>query len=338
MIDLSKTIDLSTTYLGMTLKSPLVASSSPMCEDVGNIRRMEDTGAGAVVLHSLFEEQIERESDDLDRFIGNASDVSAEAITQFPEMTDAVKGPETYLEHLRKCKQAVRIPVIASLNGTTNGGWLKYAKQMEQAGADALELNIYYIPVSPDVNGERVERQYVELVQAVRQEVQIPVAVKLGPYFSSMANMAKKLDAAGAGSLVLFNRFYQPDFDLEELEVTPNLMLSSPHELLLRLHWIAVLYGSVNADLALTGGVHSATDVVKAMMAGAKVAMMTSALLKRGISHLDTVTNELLIWMNEHEYDSVRQMRGSMSRNAAPQPAAFERVNYMKMLGSYSMR
>jgi dihydroorotate dehydrogenase (fumarate) len=338
MIDLSKTIDLSTTYLGMTLKSPLVASSSPMCEDVGNIRRMEDAGAAAIVLHSLFEEQIERESDDLDRFIGNASDVSAEAITQFPELTGRVQGPETYLEHLRKCKQAVRIPVIASLNGTTNGGWLKYAKQMEQAGADALELNIYYIPVSAEVSGEQVERRYVELVQAVRQEVRIPVTVKLGPYFSSMANMALKLDAAGASGLVLFNRFYQPDFDLEALEVTPNLTLSSPHELLLRLHWIAVLYGTVKADLALTGGVHSATDVVKAMMAGAKVAMMTSALLKRGINCLDSITTELLIWLGEHEYDSIRQMQGSMSRNAAPQPAAFERVNYMKMLGSYSMR
>jgi dihydroorotate dehydrogenase (fumarate) len=249
-----------------------------------------------------------------------------------------VRGPDTYLEHVRKCKQAVRIPVIASLNGTTAGGWLKYAKQMEQAGADALELNIYHIPVSPDVTGEAVERQYVELVQAVRKEVQIPLAVKLGPYFSSTANVAKKLDAAGANGLVLFNRFYQPDFDLEALEVTPNLMLSSPHELLLRLHWIAVLYGRVDADLAWTGGVHSATDVVKSMMAGAKVAMMTSALLKRGIGYLDTVTTELLVWMGEHEYDSIRQMRGSMSRNAAPQPEAFERVNYMRMLGSYSMR
>ena len=338
MIDLSKTIDITTTYLGLTLKSPLVASSSPMCEEVGNIRRMEDAGAAAVVLHSLFEEQIERESDELDRFIRNTSEVSAEATTELPELMHRVRGPDTYLEHVRKCKQAVRIPVIASLNGTTAGGWLKYAKQMEQAGADALELNIYHIPVSPDVTGEAVERQYVELVQAVRKEVQIPLAVKLGPYFSSTANVAKKLDAAGADGLVLFNRFYQPDFDLEALEVTPNLMLSSPHELLLRLHWIAVLYGRVDADLALTGGVHSATDVVKSMMAGAKVAMMTSALLKRGIGYLDTVTTELLVWMGEHEYDSIRQMRGSMSRNAAPQPEAFERVNYMRMLGSYSMR
>jgi dihydroorotate dehydrogenase (fumarate) len=232
----------------------------------------------------------------------------------------------------------VKIPVIASLNGTTRGGWLKFAKQIEQAGADALELNIYYIPVDPDVPGEAIEQQYVDLVQAVKQQVNIPVAVKLGPYFSSMANMAKKLDAAGAQGLVLFNRFYQPDYDLESLEVVPNLILSNSHELLLRLHWIAVLYGQVKADLALTGGVHSATDVVKAMMAGAKVAMMTSALLKRGIAYLDTLTTELLIWMGEHEYDSIRQMQGSMSRNAVPQPAAFERANYMKVLSSYAMR
>lgn len=338
MTDLSKTIDLSTKYLGLTLKSPLVASSSPMCENVGDVRRMEDAGAAAVVLHSLFEEQIERESDEMDRYMTNGSELSAESVTHFPELLGQVDLPHRYLEHLRRCKEAVQIPVIASLNGTTRGGWLNYAKQMEQAGADALELNIYYLPVSPDVTAEQVERQYVELVQAVRKEVHIPLAVKLGPHFSSISNMARKLDAAGANALVLFNRFYQPDYDLESLEVTPNLILSTPHELLLRLHWIAVIYGSVSADLALTGGVHSATDVVKAIMAGAKIAMMTSALLKRGISHLDRVTTELLVWMGEHEYDSILQMRGSMSRMAAPQPAAFERVNYMKVLSSYPMR
>jgi dihydroorotate dehydrogenase (fumarate) len=338
VIDLSKTIDLSTTYLGLKLKNPLVASSSPMCEDVGNVRRLEDAGASAVVLHSLFEEQITLENDELDRFIAQGSEVSAEAVTDFPVLTHRVMGPEAYLTHIVKCKQAVKIPVIASLNGATRGGWLRFAKQMEQAGADALELNIYHIPVDPDVPGEAVERQYIELVQAVRQQVAIPVAVKLGPYFSSPANMAKKLDAAGANGLVLFNRFYQPDYDLESLEVVPNLILSNSHELLLRLHWIAVLYGSVKADMALTGGVHTATDVVKAMMAGAKVAMMTSALLKRGIAYLDTMVTELLVWMGEHEYDSIRQMQGSMSRNAVPQPAAFERANYMKVLSSYAMR
>jgi dihydroorotate dehydrogenase (fumarate) len=338
MIDLSKTIDLSTTYLGLKLKNPLVASSSPMCHDIGNLRRMEDAGAAAVVLQSLFEEEIEIESDELDRFMDQGSDVSAEATTHFPELMHSVDRPDAYLEHIRKAKQAVKIPVIASLNGVSKGGWLSYAKQMQQAGADALELNIYYIPVDPAISGEQVERNYVELVEAVKAEVRIPVAVKLGPYFSSLSNMAVKLDAAGADGLVLFNRFYQPDYDLESLEVVPNLILSNSHELLLRLHWIAVLYGNVKADLALTGGVHSAPDVVKAMMAGARIAMMTSALLKRGISYLDTLATELLIWMGEHEYDSIRQMQGSMSRNAVPQPKAFERANYVKVLSSYAMR
>jgi dihydroorotate dehydrogenase (fumarate) len=338
MIDLSKTIDLSTTYLGLKLKNPLVASSSPMCEDVANIRRMEDAGAAAVVLHSLFEEQIEIESDELDRFITETSSISSEAQTNFPELNTPVRSAEGYLEHIAKCKKAVKIPVIASLNGTTKGGWLRYAKQIQQAGADALELNIYYIPTDANITGEQVERQYIELVEAIRGEVRIPLAVKLGPYFSSLANMGRKLDAAGADGLVLFNRFYQPDYDLEALEVVPNLILSNSHELLLRLHWIAVLYGSIKADMALTGGVHSATDVIKAMMAGAKVAMMTSALLKRGISYLDTLCTELLVWMGEHEYDSIKQMQGSMSRNAVPQPKAFERANYVKVLSSYAMR
>ncbi len=338
MIDLSKTIDLSTTYLGLKLKNPLVASSSPICEDVGNVRRLEDSGAAAVVLQSLFEEQIELENEELDRFITEGSELSAESVTHFPELTRRVAGPEAYLKHIERCKQAVGIPVVASLNGSTKGGWVGYAKQMEQAGADALELNIYYIPTDPAVSGEQVEQRYVDLVRAVKETVGIPVAVKLGPYFSSLGNMAGKLDAAGADALVLFNRFYQPDFDLEALEVVPNLILSNSHELLLRLHWIAVLYGNVKADLALTGGVHNAADVVKAMMAGSKVAMMTSALLKRGISYLDTIATELLVWMGEHEYESIRQMQGSMSRRSVPQPAAFERANYMKVLSSYSMR
>ncbi|MDR3697982.1 MAG: dihydroorotate dehydrogenase-like protein [Candidatus Sulfopaludibacter sp.] len=338
MIDLSKTIDLSTTYLGMKLKNPLVASSSPMCQDVGNIRRLEDAGAAAVVLQSLFEEQIEQESDELDRFITESADISAEATSHFPDLLYKVMGPDAYLAHIAKCKQAVKIPIIASLNGTTKGGWIQYAKQMQQAGADALELNIYYIPVDPNTTGEQVEQKYLDLIAAVKSEVKIPVAVKIGPYFSSMGHMAQKLNAAGADGLVLFNRFYQPDYDLESLEVVPNLILSNSHELLLRLHWIAVLYGNVDADLALTGGVHSATDVVKAMMAGAKVAMMTSALLKRGITFLDTLCTELLIWMGEHEYDSIKQMQGSMSRNSVPQPKAFERANYMKVLSSYASR
>jgi dihydroorotate dehydrogenase (fumarate) len=242
------------------------------------------------------------------------------------------------MKHIAACKRAVKIPVIASLNGVTKGAWLDYAKQMAEAGADALELNIYYIPVDPAVSGEQVEQRYIDLVQAVKGTVPIPVAVKLGPHFSSIANMAKKLDAAGADALVLFNRFYQPDYDLESLEVVPNLILSNSHDLLLRLHWIAVLYGQIKADMALTGGVHTAMDVIKSMMAGAKVAMMTSALLKRGITYLDTLTTEILVWMGEHEYDSIKQMQGSMSHNAVPQPAAFERANYMKVLSSYAMR
>ncbi len=338
MIDLSKTIDLSTTYLGLKLKNPLVVSSSPLCQEVGNVRRMEDSGAAAVVLNSLFEEEIDIESDELDRFLTESSERGQESSTHFPELTKAVAGPEHYLKHLAACKQAVKIPVIASLNGFTKGGWLRYAREMEQAGADALELNIYRIPVDANLSADEVEQQYVELVQAVKAAIRIPVAVKLGPYFTSLANVAKKLDTAGADSLVLFNRFYQPDYDLEALEVVPNLILSNSHELLLRLHWIAVLYGQMKADLALTGGVHGATDVVKAMMAGAKAAMMTSALLKRGITYLDTMITELLLWMGQHEYDSIKQMQGSMSRNAVPQPAAFERANYMKVLSSYAMK
>jgi dihydroorotate dehydrogenase (fumarate) len=338
MLDLTRTIDLSTTYLGLKLKNPMVASSSPMCSDLGNVKRIEDSGAAAVVLHSLFEEQIDIENANLDRFLTESAGLSAEATTHLPEPMLPVMGPEQYLKHIVKCKQAVNIPIIASLNGSTKGGWLHYAKQMQQAGADALELNIYHIPNDPRVTGEQVEQLYVDLVQAMKAEVSIPVAVKLGPYFSSMANMAKKLDAAGADGLVLFNRFYQPDYDLEAMEVVPNLILSNSYELLLRLHWIAVIYGSVNADLALTGGVHHATDIIKAMMAGSKVAMMTSALLKRGINFLDTLQTEMLVWLGEHEYDSIKQMQGSMSRNAVPQPKAFERANYMKVLGSYAMR
>jgi dihydroorotate dehydrogenase (fumarate) len=309
-----------------------------MCEDVSAVRRMEDSGAAAVVLQSLFEEQIVADSRELDRALSDGSERGPEAFSHFPELTRRVVGPDAYLEHIQRCKRAVKIPIIASLNGSSKGGWLEYARQMERAGADALELNIYWLPVDPDVSGEQVERQYVELVQAIKAAVRLPVAVKLGPYFSSMANMAKKLDAAGADGLVLFNRFYQPDYDLEALEVVPNLILSTSHELLLRLHWIAILYGVVKADLALTGGVHTATDAVKAMMAGAKIAMMTSALLKRGAGYLDTVLTELLLWMGEHEYDSIKQMQGSMSRNAVPQPAAFERANYLKVLSSYAMR
>jgi dihydroorotate dehydrogenase (fumarate) len=338
MIDLSKTIDVTTSYLGLRLKNPLVASAGPLCEDIASIRRMEDHGVAAIVLPSLFEEQIERESLELDQYLSAGEAISAESITHFPDLLGYNRGPEGYLKHIRKAKEAVQIPIIASLNGTSVGGWSQYAKEMEQAGADALELNIYYIPTDPNATGELVEQKYCDLVREVKASVKVPVAVKLGPYFSSLPNMARKLEAAGADALVLFNRFYQPDFDLESLEVVPNLILSNSHELLLRLNWIAILYGQVKCDLALTGGVHTGADVVKSMMAGAKVAMMTSALLKKGIGYLDTVLTELLIWLGDHEYDSIKQMQGSMSRNAVPQPQAFERANYMKVLSSYAMR
>ena len=330
--------DLSTNYLGLELKNPLVVSASPLSEELDNIRRVEDAGAAAVVLHSLFEEQITLESQMLDRHLLAGTESFAESLTYFPDLTGYNLGPEGYLEHLRKAKQAVGIPVIGSLNGISKGGWTDYAKKIEEAGADALELTIFYISTDTEMSGERVEQRYCELAAHVKASVKIPVAVKLGLYFSSMPNLAKRLDAAGVDALVLFNRFYQPDFDLENLEVVPKLILSTPYELLLRLHWVAILYGHVKADLAVTGGVHSAKDVLKAMMAGARVAMMTSALLKHGIQHLSGVRDEVLAWMEEHEYESIRQMQGSMSQRAVADPAAFVRANYVKVLSSYALR
>ena len=330
--------DLSTRYLGLALRNPLVASASPLCESLDNIRRMEDAGAAAVVLHSLFEEQINLESHHLDRYLSHGTESYAESLTYFPDMTSYNLGPEAYLEHIRRAKAAVEIPLIGSLNGVSTGGWITYARKIEQAGADALELNVYYIPADPELTGGQVEQMYVDLVRDVKRNVTIPVAVKLGHSFSAMANLARRLDAAGADALVLFNRFYLPDFDLETLDVVPRLTLSSSDELLMRLHWIAILYGHVRADLAVTGGVHTGADVLKAMMAGARVAMMTSALLKHGIEHLRGVRTELLEWMEAHEYESIAQMQGSMSYRSVREPAAFERANYMKVLSSYVQR
>ena len=331
-------LDLSTTYLGLELKNPLVASSSPLSKEIDNVLRLEDSGVAAVVLHSLFEEQINLESHELDRMLSTNVESFAEALTYFPDMGNYNIGPEGYLEHIRKCKQATEIPIVASLNGVSNGGWTKYAKQIEEAGADALELNVYYLPTDPNLTGAQVEQMYIDLVSHVKASVSIPVAVKLAPYFSATANICKRLDAAGVDGLVLFNRFYQPDFDLENLEVVPKVMLSSQYELLLRLHWVAVLHGKIKADMAITGGVQTAEDVVKSMMAGAKVAMMTSALLRQGIDYLDTLQTNLLEWLVEHEYESIKQMQGSMSQQAVAEPAAFERANYMKVLSSYSLR
>ncbi|HET8576106.1 MAG TPA: dihydroorotate dehydrogenase-like protein [Methylomirabilota bacterium] len=330
--------DLTTRYLGLTLSSPLVASAGPLCEDLGNIRRMEDAGAAAVVLHSLFEEQITLESDYLDHHLSHGTESYAESLTYFPDMASYNLGPDAYLEHLRRAKAAVKIPVIGSLNGVSTGGWIAYAKKIEQAGADALELNIYYVPTDPDMSGVQVEDMYVDLVRDVKASVKIPVALKIGHAFSALAHLAQRLDRTGADGLVLFNRFYLPDFDLERLEVVPRLTLSNSYELLVRLHWAAILYGHVRADLAVTGGVHTDEDVLKAMMAGARVAMMTSALLKHGIPHLRAVRDQVLAWMEAHEYESIRQMQGSMSYRSVREPAAFERANYMKVLSSYALQ
>jgi dihydroorotate dehydrogenase (fumarate) len=330
-------IDLSTRYLGLRLSNPLVASAGPLCEDVGNIRRMEDEGAGAVVLHSLFEEQITLESDYLDRHLSHGTESFAESLTYFPDMGSYNLGPHAYLEHIRRVKAAVAIPVIGSLNGVSTGGWIDHAKKIEEAGADALELNIYYVPTDPEMTAGQVEDMYVDLVRDVKASVRIPVAVKIGHAFSALAHLARRLDRAGADALVLFNRFYLPDFDLERLEVVPRLTLSSSHEVLVRLHWVAILYPHLRADLAVTGGVHTGEDAIKAMMAGARVAMMTSALLKHGIPHLKTVRAGVLAWMEAHEYESIEQMQGSMSYRSVREPAAFERANYMKVLSSYAL-
>jgi dihydroorotate dehydrogenase (fumarate) len=331
-------IDLTTKYLGRTLRSPLVASSSPLAKDIGNILHMEDAGLGAVVLHSLFEEQIEIEGASLDRMLSGGTESYAESLSYFPDMTSYNIGADAYLEHVRKVKQAVNIPVIASLNGVTTGGWVEHARLIEQAGADALELNVYNMATDPDVTAQSVEQSLADLVSHVKACVHIPVAVKLSPFFSSIPNMARKLEQSGADALVLFNRFYQPDFDLQTLEVFPNLVLSNSNELLLRLHWVAVLYDRVKVDLAITGGVHTALDVLKAMMAGARVAMATSCLLRHGIDYATQLENDLVEWMEEQEYGSIEHMQGSMSAASVPDPGAFERANYMKVLSSYSLR
>jgi len=315
-----------------------VVSPSPLCQELGNIRQMEDAGASAVVLHSLFEEQLTVESRELNHFLTHGTESFAEALSYYPDLGQYKLGPDAYLEHIRKAKAAVKIPIIGSLNGVSTGGWIGYAKKIEQAGADGLELNVYYIPTDPDMTGAQVEQMYADLVRDVRASVKIPVAVKLGPYFSAMVSMARRLDQAGANGLVLFNRFYQPDFDLEKLEVTPNLVLSRSDELRLRLTWVGILYGRIKADMAITGGVHTAEDAIKSMMAGARVAMMTSALLRNGVKHIASVLEGMKAWMEQHEYASIHQMQGSMSQKSVAEPAAFVRANYMKVLSSYAMK
>jgi dihydroorotate dehydrogenase (fumarate) len=328
--------DLSTNYLGLKLDTPLVASSSPLCKDVAAVRRLAEAGVGAVVLHSLFEEQIDAEAMALDRALSSGIE-QAEAAGYFPDMAAYNIGPDAYLEHIRTCKAAAGVPIIASLNGASLGGWLRYAKLIEDAGADALELNLYEIPSDPELPGAVVEQRYCDVVAEIRSKISIPLAVKIGPYFSSIPDMARKLDNSGASGLVIFNRFYQPDFDLEKMELTSSLQLSTPQELLLRLHWAAILFGNIRADLAITGGVHGGRDIVKCMMAGARVAMATSALLERGIVHAKQMLYDLQEWMSENEYKSVSEMQGAMSARRVPDPSAFERGNYMRVLGSYTL-
>lgn len=328
-------MDLTTKYLGLDLRSPLVPAASPLCDDLDNLKRMEDAGAGAVVLHSLFEEQLRADRHELAERMEQGTESFAEAITYFPEPAEFRLGPEDYLEHIHKAKQAVKLPVIASLNGSTLGGWTDYARQIQKAGADALELNLYSIPTDPEVSSAVVEETYVKIVQAVKAQVTIPVAVKVSPFFTNFAYMAKRFDAAGADALVLFNRFYQPDIDLENLEVVPNILLSTPMAMRLPLRWIAILYGRVRCDMAASSGVHRATDAIKMLMAGASVATMASALLRHGIKHLGTVEAEMRQWMEEHEYESVAQMRGSMSQRSCPDPSSFERAQYMKAISAF---
>jgi dihydroorotate dehydrogenase (fumarate) len=328
-------MDLTTSYLGMTLRSPLVPSASPLSEEIDNIRRMEDAGAAAIVLYSLFEEQLVLDRFELHHHLTAGTESFAEALTYFPEPTEYHLGPEGYLAHIRKAKQAVDIPVIASLNGTSLGGWTSYAQQMQAAGADGLELNVYYIPTDAEQTAEAVEQTYIDILQAVKAVVTIPVALKLGPFFSNMARMARRLDEAGANALVLFNRFYQPDIDLEALEVRPHVLLSTPQAMRLPLTWIGILYGRIRAQMAATSGVHDAEDVIKLLMVGANVTMLCSVLLQRGIEHIRTIEQGMRAWMETHEYSSVRQMQGSMSQQNVADASAFERAHYITSLHSY---
>ena len=330
-------MDLTTTYLGLTLRTPLVAAASPLSEEIENIKRMEDAGASAVVLYSLFEEQLRQDRAELVRHLEHGTESFAEALTYFPEPEEFHLGPEEYLKHISKAKSATRIPIIASLNCSSAGGWTKYAKQIEQAGADALELNIYHIPTDCELPGAKVEQTYLDILKAVKSQVTIPVAVKLSPFFSNFANVAKRLDEAGADGLVLFNRFYQPDIDLETLEVKPNILLSTPMAMRLPLRWVAILYLRIEASLAATSGLHRATDVLKMLMAGADATMLCSVLIRHGPQQIRVIERELVSWMEEHEYESVNQLKGSLSQKNCADPASFERAQYMRAISSYPL-
>lgn len=328
-------MDLSTTYLSFRLPHPLMPGASPIVDDLDMVKRLEDAGAAAIVMHSLFEEQITREQLGAMHSMETPAESFPEALSYFPEPEDFPLGPEQYLEHVQAIKKAVGVPVIASLNGVTPAGWLRYAKLIEQAGADALELNVYFLATDPAEDSEQVERRTAEIVKSVKRSVSIPVAVKLSPFFSSLTHFACELDELGADGLVLFNRFYQPDIDPESLEVVPTLHLSDPAELLLRLRWLAILSGRVWASLGVTGGVHSAEDAIKAIMAGAHGVQMVSSILRHGPEHLKTVREGIQSWLEKHEYESLEQMRGSMRLQSCPDPGAFERANYMRVLQSW---
>ncbi len=327
-------MDLTTKYLGLDLRTPLVPAASPLSEDLNNIKRMEDAGASAVVLHSLFEEQVRSEQDLVQYHMMYGTDSFPESLTFFPKPAEFMTGPEEYLNKIRKAKESVGIPVIASLNGAAIGGWIDYARKIQQAGADAIELNMYSIPTEMDRMSTEIEQAYVDIAHAVKTVVSIPVAMKLSPYFSNMANMAKRLDQAGINGLVLFNRFYQPDINLETMEVEANINLSTPHDMRLPLRWIAILYGRVKADLAATSGIHDAKDVVKVLMAGAAVTMLCSVLLGKGFDVLREIETEMRNWLSDHDYQSVGQLQGSMSQKSCADPSAFERAQYMRALMS----
>lgn len=330
-------MDLSTTYLGLKLAHPFMPGASPLVDDLGLVKRLEDAGASAIVMHSVFEEQILREGLSTLGVIEETSEAYAEALSYFPKADEFRLGPDQYLEQIRKIKECVSVPVIASLNGSTPAGWIEYAKLIEQAGADALELNVYILATNPWETGETIEQRVLDITRSVKKSVTIPVAVKLSMFYSSVANFAKKLDEVPVDGLVLFNRFYQPDIDIENLEVVPTLHLSDSSELLLRLRWTAILYGNVKASLAISGGVHTPTDAIKALMVGANAVQIVSALLRHGPEYLATIRNGVVAWMEEHEYESVSQMIGSMSLQNCPDPAAFERANYMRVLQSYKL-
>ena len=330
--------NLKTKYLGLDLKNPFIASASSLSKKLTNIKRMEDAGIASIVLYSLFEEEITHESLALDYFLSRGTESFAEALSYFPDLGNYNKGPEEYLGLISRAKESVQIPIIASLNGISSGGWIDYAKLIEQAGADALELNLYYVSTNLDVTGVELEKAYFELVENIRKEIKIPIAVKLSPFFTSFSSIAAGLVGAGANGLVLFNRFYQPDINIEDMQVEPTLELSTSSDLLLPLRWTAILYKKVNADLALTSGVHSGEAIVKALMAGASVVMSASELVKNGIDRAKSLLQELTNWMDMHEYESVDSLRGVLSQRSVAQPSSFERANYMKALTLFDNR